>query len=173
MFFFTVGVFTSFNVFSQDTLRHNDLQNGVKPKEFFLSYKNKSTMIKFAYTILYVKDVAKSIEFYEKAFGFTRKFVTPDNDYGELSVGETTLSFASVTLANSNLKGGFDESSLANKPFGIEIGFTTDNVEETVKLALNAGGKILENPKMKSWGQVVAYVRDIDGFLIEICTPIN
>lgn len=35
-------------------------------------------MIKFAYTILYVQDVTKSVEFYENAFGFTRKFVTPE-----------------------------------------------------------------------------------------------
>jgi lactoylglutathione lyase len=61
-------------------------------------------MVKFAYTILYVSDVSKSIEFYENAFGFERKFITPDNDYGELNVGETTLSFASKSLANSNLK---------------------------------------------------------------------
>jgi uncharacterized glyoxalase superfamily protein PhnB len=130
-------------------------------------------MIKFAYTILYVKNVEKSIDFYEKAFGFSRKFVTPENDYGELLVGETTLSFCSLTLANSNLKDGFTESRLTNKPFGIEIGFTTDNVDETVKTAINAGGTILEQPKTKPWGQVVAYVRDIDGFLIEICTPIT
>jgi lactoylglutathione lyase len=128
-------------------------------------------MIKFAYTILYVKDVEKSIDFYEKAFGFLRKFVTPENDYGELLVGETTLSFCNLSLANSNFKDGFIESSLTNKPFGIEIGFTTDNVEETVKTAVKSGGTILEQPKTKPWGQVVAYVRDIDGFLIEICTP--
>ena len=61
-------------------------------------------MIKFAYTILYVQDVGKTINFYEKAFGFERKFISPDNSYGELLVGETTLSFASVALANTNLK---------------------------------------------------------------------
>jgi len=130
-------------------------------------------MIKFAYTILYVTDVEKTIEFYEKAFGFTRKFVTPENDYGELLVGETTLSFASTNLANSNLKDGFTESSLTNKPFGIEIGFTTNDVEATVKSAVEAGAVIVENPKTKPWGQVVSYVRDLDGFLIEICTPME
>jgi lactoylglutathione lyase len=130
-------------------------------------------MIKFAYTILYVQDVTKAVEFYENAFDFTRKFVTPENDYGELLVGETTLSFASITLAKSNLTDGFTESSLANKPFGIEIGFTTDNVEETVLRAITAGATIVENPKTKPWGQVVAYVRDLDGFLIEICTPMG
>ena len=61
-------------------------------------------MINFAYTILYVEDVTKSIAFYEKAFGFTRKFVTPDNSYGELLTGNTTLSFASIDLAKTNLK---------------------------------------------------------------------
>lgn len=130
-------------------------------------------MIKFAYTILYVQDVTKSVEFYENAFGFTRKFVTPDNDYAELLVGETTLSFASKELANSNLKDGFIESSLTSRPFGIEIGFTADNVEETVSTAVIAGATIVEDPLTKPWGQTVAYVRDIDGFLIEICTPMG
>ena len=130
-------------------------------------------MIKFSYTIPYVKDVEKTILFYEKAFGFTRKFVSPDNSYGELLVGDTTLSFASIPLAASNLKDGFIESSLLNKPFGIEIGFTTDNVEETLKSVVKAGGNILESPKTKPWGQVVAYARDLDGFLIEICTPVG
>ncbi|MEZ0007559.1 lactoylglutathione lyase [Flavobacterium sp. 28YEA47A] len=130
-------------------------------------------MIKFAYTILYVQDVTKAITFYENAFGFTRKFVSPGNDYGELLVGETTLSFASIVLAKSNLKDGFIESNLAGKPFGIEIGFTTENVEETVSTALKAGATLVENPKTKPWGQIVAYIRDLDGFLIEICTPMG
>jgi uncharacterized glyoxalase superfamily protein PhnB len=130
-------------------------------------------MVKFAYTILYVQDVTKSVEFYEKAFGFTRKFVTPENDYGELLVGETTLSFASTALAKSNLAAGFTESSITGKPFGFEIGFTTDHVEELVASATHAGATIVENPKTKPWGQIVAYVRDLDGFLIEVCSPIG
>lgn len=130
-------------------------------------------MIQFAYTILYVQDVTKSVEFYEKAFGFARKFISPGNDYGELSVGETTLSFASTALAKSNLKDGFTESRLADKPFGIEIGFTTENVAETLAMATKAGAIVVENPKTKPWGQTVAYLRDLDGFLIEICTPMG
>jgi len=129
-------------------------------------------MIKFGYTILYVQDVSKSVEFYEKAFGFERKFVTPENDYGELFVGETTLSFASITLAKSNLTDGFIESTTSNKPFGIEIGFVSDNVDETVSIAIKAGAILVEQPKTKPWGQVVAYLRDLDGFLIEICTAV-
>lgn len=43
--FFTLGVFTSFNVFSQDTLRYNDLQSGVKPEGKFSYYESKSGYI--------------------------------------------------------------------------------------------------------------------------------
>lgn len=130
-------------------------------------------MASYNYTILYVEDVQAALSFYEKAFGFHIKFITPDNSYGELSTGSTTLSFASKTLAKTNLKNGFIESNLKDKPFGIEIGFTTDNVEATVNTAVDAGATIVENPKTTSWGQVIAYVRDPAGFLIEICTPVE
>jgi uncharacterized glyoxalase superfamily protein PhnB len=130
-------------------------------------------MIKFAYTILYVNDVLKTISFYENAFGFKVKFVTPDNTYGEVITGDTTLSFASNALALSNIKDGFIESKPDEKPFGIEIGFTTEDVEKTIATAVNAGAQLVAEAKTKPWGQVVAYVRDLDGFLIEICTPVN
>ena len=130
-------------------------------------------MIKFAYTILYVEDVVKTINFYEQAFGLTKKFITPDNSYGEVISGETTLSFASKALALSNLKEGFTESNINDKPFGLEIGFTTDDVQGAIKQAIEAGAKLYAEPKEKPWGQVVSYVRDLDGFLIEICTPVN
>jgi len=127
-------------------------------------------MIKFAYTILYVQNVANSLNFYEKAFGWTRKFITPDGDYGELISGETTLSFAAIGLANSNLNNGFIESNLQQRPFGIEIGFVVENVPAAVEMALAAGAVLEKSPAVKPWGQTVAYVRDLDGFLIELCT---
>lgn len=130
-------------------------------------------MIKFGYTILYVEDVEESISFYENAFGFSRKFVSPDNDYGELITGETTLSFASKKLAESNFKDGFIESSLEDKPFAIEIGFIVENVPEVLQKATSFGAVIVSEPVEKPWGQVVAYVRDLNGFLIEICTEVK
>lgn len=130
-------------------------------------------MIKFGYTILYVEDVEASITFYENAFGFLRKFISPDNDYGELITGGTTLSFASKALASQNLKEGFLESSLGDKPFAIEIGFIVDNVPEVLQKATSNGAIMVLEPVEKPWGQVVAYVRDLDGFLIEICTEVE
>lgn len=130
-------------------------------------------MTKLGYTILYVTDVTASIVFYENVFGFERKFIAPENDYGELNTGETTISFASKALANSNLKNGFIESDLRNRPFGMELGIVTDDVEGILEKSKTAGATILEAPKQKPWGQTVAYIRDIDGFLIEVCTPVK
>lgn len=130
-------------------------------------------MITYAYTILYVKDVSKSIVFYEKAFGFKRKFITPGNEYGELATGATTLSFATIELAKSNLKNGFIESNSKNKPFAIEIAFATTDVQSVFEKAIKAGAISETEPTYKDHGQTVAYVRDPDGFLVEICTPMT
>ena len=130
-------------------------------------------MIKFAYTILYVADVEKSISFYERAFSFKRKFVAPDNSYGELDTGSVTLSFASITLAKSNLKDGFIQSSAKSKPFAIEIAFATEDVDGVYHKAIKAGAVSEATAQFKPQGQTVAYVRDPDGFLIEICTPMD
>lgn len=128
--------------------------------------------MKYAYTILYVENVTETIAFYEKAFGFKRKFITPEGDYGELISGETTISFASLVLGNSNFKNGFEQSSAGKKPFGIELAFTTENIEVDFQTAINAGATEFEPLLEKPWGQKVGYLRDNNGFLIEICTPI-
>lgn len=130
-------------------------------------------MTRFGYTILYVRDVRCTIEFYENAFDFKRTYFSEEGAYAELATGETTLSFASIEQASSNLRAGFVQSTLEAKPFGIEIGITTDDVEATVARSIAAGALPLEAPKTKPWGQCVAYVRDPDGFLIEICTPMG
>ncbi|TRX60572.1 VOC family protein [Fulvivirga sp. M361] len=128
--------------------------------------------VHYAYTILYVKNVPQSIHFYKNAFGFEQKFLTPENDYGEIISGTTTIAFASVELGNANLKEGFSKSDLKDKPFGIELAFTTQNVESLIKKATDEGAVLLEEVAVKPWGQKVGYIRDPDGFLLEICTPL-
>lgn len=130
-------------------------------------------MIKFKYVILYVEDVEKSMTFYRNTFNTQIKFISPENDYGELLTGETTISFASVALAGSNIKKGFFSSKAAEKPFGIELGFTTDHVEELVEKAVRNGAVLYEDIAVKPWGQKVAYIKDPDNYLVEICTEIQ
>ncbi|WP_299626755.1 VOC family protein [uncultured Tenacibaculum sp.] len=129
--------------------------------------------MKYRYTIIYVENVKETIEFYEKAFGFIKKFVTPENDYGELISGETTIAFASIELGNSNFKNGFRKIDDNQKPFGVEMAFVTENIESDFQKALEMGATEFEPLTEKPWGQKVGYLRDNNGFLIEICTPVK
>tara|TARA_R110001592_G_scaffold363389_1_gene686941 strand:- start:72385 stop:72819 length:435 start_codon:yes stop_codon:yes gene_type:complete len=130
-------------------------------------------IMKYGYTIFYVDNVLETVTFYEKAFGFHKKFVTPENDYGELLSGETTISFASMALGNSNFSKGFNPLPKSDQPLGMEMAFVSENIEDDFKRALDAGATEYEGIKEKPWGQKVGYVRDINGILIEICTPID
>ena len=49
--------------------------------------------------------------------------------------------------------------------------FGENYVQELVDKAVAAGATLLQEAQSKPWGQVVAYIRDLDGFLVEICTP--
>ena len=57
----------------------------------------------FAYTIVYVSDVAATLDFFERAFGLVRRFMVETGEYGELETGATTLSFAVHATARGNL----------------------------------------------------------------------
>ncbi|MEO1023101.1 MAG: VOC family protein [Bacteroidota bacterium] len=128
--------------------------------------------MKLGYTILYVPNVAEAVLFYEQAFGFERLFMTPEQDYAELNTGETTLAFASIELGNTNLKQGFEPVTPTSKPAGFELALVTDHIDEDFARAIEAGATLYESVVQKPWGQKVGYVRDLNGFLIEICTPI-
>ncbi|SCX47444.1 VOC family protein [Variovorax sp. EL159] len=129
--------------------------------------------MKFGYTIVYVPDVAQSLQFFERAFGFQTKFLHDSGTYGELITGDTTLSFAAHELAESNFPHGHVAASESAKPLGMELGFVTDDVKGAHERAVAAGASELTPPTTKPWGQVVSYVRCPDGTLVELCSPIG
>ncbi len=129
--------------------------------------------MKFAYTILYVENVNNTVTFYEQAFGLEKRFIHESGQYAEMETGGTTLSFTSNELAKSNLPGGFQKNDLSHLPAGIEIAFTTEDVPAAFTRAVKAGATQVAKPQMKPWGQQVAYVKDLDGILVEIASPLD
>ena len=126
--------------------------------------------MKFGYTILYVKDVEKTVAFYESAFGLKRKFVH-ESGYGEMDTGETKLAFASVELATSNGVRFIPANPEGPSP-AVEVALVTQDVAGAFAVAVKAGAVPVAEPKQKPWGQTVGYVRDLNGFLVEICSPL-
>jgi catechol 2,3-dioxygenase-like lactoylglutathione lyase family enzyme len=126
-----------------------------------------------SYTILYVQNVVRSVEFHEKAFGLTRRFVSDEKLYAEMETGATTLSFSANEFMRSNLGHSFTENDPTRPPAGFEIAFTTPDVPAAYAQAVQQGATPVHGPITKPWGQTVAYVRDLDGILVEIASPMS
>ncbi|MFK7996844.1 MAG: VOC family protein [Granulosicoccus sp.] len=126
--------------------------------------------MKLKYTILYVENVSTTLEFYKNAFGFSISFMHEAGDYGELNTGETTLSFSSLKLM-SELGKKPAKATLSAPVF--EIAFETANVTQCLQKAIAAGATLVQDIKEEPWGQTTSYVSDINGFLIEICSPVT
>ena len=59
---------------------------------------------------------------------------------------------------------------------GVEISFVIEKgegIQEVFKAAVEAGAQVVTKPAEKSWGQKVAYVRDCNGFVVEVCMPVD
>jgi uncharacterized glyoxalase superfamily protein PhnB len=128
--------------------------------------------MKFGYTILYVDDVEATVAFYERAFGLERKMVQP-NEYGELDTGSTKLAFAAKSHVASLFPIPLQRSGPKHDAPPVEIGLVTQDVQAAFDKAVAAGAAVVTEPIKKPWGQIVGYVRDNNGFLVELCTPID
>ena len=126
--------------------------------------------LRFRATIIYVKSVRKTVAWYEKAFGLERKFLDKKGHYAEMQTGDTILAFGSYLYAKANLKTPFRKHDLKVKPAAVEIAFKTKYVQPAYERAVAAGATSIVEPKTKDWGQVVAYVRDLNGFTVAIAS---
>ena len=129
--------------------------------------------VSLGYVILFVKNVAKSVEFYEQAFGLARRFFNDDNGkaYAELDTGAARVAFCSLELVKSQLKGDAVLAAPDKPPMGFEIALVTADVPALYARAVKAGAVPVSEPAMKPWGQTVACVHDCDGHIVELCTP--
>lgn len=128
--------------------------------------------MKLGYTLFYVGDVEQTMKFYSKAFGLEAGFLHESKQYGEMATGETKLGFVNHETAMSH---GFsyEKMDLSKKPAAFEIGFVTKDVKAAFDKAVKNGAQPIQNPETKPWGQVVSYVRDCNGYLVEICSPMG
>ena len=126
----------------------------------------------FGYTIVYVSDVRKTISFYESAFGCALRFNADDWDYAELDTGDTTLAFAAEHMAD--VVGITITPNRADATAsGIELAFVAEDVAGSYETAVKAGATEVSAPHQTPWGQTVSYVRDLNGVLVEICSPVG
>ena len=128
--------------------------------------------MKLGYIILYVPKVDEAVAFYEAAFGLKCRFAHEGGDYAEIETGETALAFASEELAESH---GFAyrKTTTDQDPPSVELALVTDNVQAAFDQAIAAGASAAKPPTKQPWGQTVSYVRDQNGYIVEICSPVG
>jgi lactoylglutathione lyase len=119
--------------------------------------------MQFAYTIVYVADVAASLKFFEAAFGLPTRFLHESGSYGELETGATALAFVDHATAHDSV----------GQDYVVAAGSDDIVLADAYARALQAGAHPVNPPKTKPWGQTVAYVRCPDGTLVELCTPMG
>ncbi len=114
---------------------------------------------------IFVKDVAKSLEFYQNQFGFTLKG-EPNGDYIALVNGNTRIALNSIADLSENhyFRPGVSEQRLG---LGCEIVLETDSIEglfEKIKDHVTIESELKE----QSWGKTDFRVIDPDGYYLRI-----
>ncbi|CAL0329133.1 unnamed protein product [Lupinus luteus] len=128
----------------------------------------------FAYTVFYVKDVAKSVAFYAKAFGFSVHRLDESHRWGELESGGTTIAFTPLHQHETDDLTGVvhtPRSSQERQP--VEVCFVYPDVDAAYKWAVENGAVAVSEPELKEWGQKVGYVRDPDGIVVRMGSHVN
>lgn len=127
--------------------------------------------MRLGYTLIYVSDVTATVAFYESAFDLQRRFIHESGLYAEMETGATALSFAGEAMAEMNGL-AIRPNSPRDLPAGIEICLVTESPEHAYERAVAAGALAVKAVEEKPWGQRVGYVRDLNGCLVEICSPV-
>ena len=119
---------------------------------------------------IYVADVVRTVRFYEEAFGATCDHLHEDGSYAELLLGSLTLGVVDATYAARHFPGRFRRHRLSDAPAGFAIYVEVSDADEAARDAVRAGATSLGDPVDRPWGQRNAFIRDPDGFLVELAS---
>jgi len=123
--------------------------------------------MKLSSVVLYVPDVAAATAFYEKAFGLHLRHADRSGEFAEMETGGVPLVFVA-----EGRRADAGHTFRAHRPFeqpaATEVGFLAKDVAAAYAQALRAGALGYEAPNTRPDGQTVAYVRDLNGVLVEI-----
>jgi len=126
----------------------------VKPR-FKLDLFKNSKGISLAFSIVYVSDPKRSLEFYQNVFGFELRERHGD-EWIALHAGNTALALHKVP-AGKKLAGKGLIAGQAGP------GFFVPDLEAFHKVAVENGAKVLEPPTKQPWGGFKAEYADPDG----------
>jgi uncharacterized glyoxalase superfamily protein PhnB len=127
--------------------------------------------MKLAYIILYTHNVKKTLDFYEKVFGLTTKFLNDTGHYGELDAeGAVTIGVVSYEDVH---KMGLDFVEKSKSLFPFNLSFEVKDVDKAFAHALDHGAISVLPPKDSSWGERIAFIKDHNGVTVALGSGVN
>ena len=129
--------------------------------------------MKLGYTILYVDDVPATLAAWRDALGLTVAYAHEDGIYGELATGETTLAFSETEFGRGHFEDTETRAMFDGAPRRFEIGLVAEDVQAAYDRALATGMRDVRAPFEQPWGQTVCWVKDTNGILIELSSPVT
>lgn len=121
------------------------------------------------YVILIVADLDRAVRFYTDVLGLP--LAHRAGDYAQFATGATRLGFYTRDAMAKTL-GTPLETPAAHAP-GFELGFKVANVDAAFTELVKRGATPVTPPVTRPWGQRTAYVRDPDGYLIELAQQLT
>lgn len=119
--------------------------------------------------VIWVSDVPATVDFYRDAFGLSVRWMRGEGDYAQLETGSVLLQFAAESAAPTT--GADIRPNRAHDPVpGFQLALAADDVHVAFATAVRAGATVVAEPEVKPWGQTIAYVRDLQGVLVELAT---
>src|SRR4051812_48139975 len=112
--------------------------------------------MEFGCTLFYVENVEATLSF-----------------YGRASTGASILAFAAMAFVGSHFSVPIQRGGARNDAAPFEIALLAGDVQAAFDRAVAAGATRVQDPAGKPWGQTVSYVRDNNGFMVGICSPVT
>ncbi|WP_394841667.1 VOC family protein [Pendulispora brunnea] len=105
-----------------------------------------------------VKNAAKAIEFYKRAFGVTEKFRLTEPS-GRIGHAELDFGCATLMLSDEYPECGIQgPQTIGGTSFAVHL--HVDNADAWIRRAVDAGATVLREPKDEFYGERAGVVRD-------------
>lgn len=138
-----------------------------------MTQEETPTATHLGYSIVYVEHVPETLAFWQAAFGLELGFLHDGEDYGELATGTTKLAFTAHRLAATAVPIPYEPVTADGPCQGFELTLVTPDPDAVYRSAVAAGARSVAEPHDAPWGQRVSYVRDPNGILVGIASPMG
>lgn len=116
------------------------------------------------YVVLIVAQLERSLSFYTETLGLELQHRA--DAYAQIRAGTTRLALYTRDAMEETLGEPLDVPSTSAPSF--ELGFKVTDCDAAFAELVAAGAPPVTRPTTRPWGQRTAYVRDPDGYLIEL-----